>query len=183
MNEDSLPQKPHPAGFVPFKEAADMKALSRITLGFGLGLFALFGAVVLFRYWGKLSMASVIPFYFGLLCSIFTALPHELLHAVCFKKDVYLYTCLRRGMLFVVGTESMSKARFIFLSLLPNVVFGFVPYLIGVITADHLFWTSFGLACIVMGAGDYYNAFNALVQMPRGARTYMSGLHSFWYMP
>ena len=53
MNEDSLPQKPHPAGFVPFKEAADMKALSRIALGFGLGLFALFGAVVLFRYRGK----------------------------------------------------------------------------------------------------------------------------------
>ncbi|MCI8497238.1 MAG: DUF3267 domain-containing protein, partial [Clostridiales bacterium] len=33
------------------------------------------------------------------------------------------------------------------------------------------------------GAGDYYNVFNALTQMPKGARTYLYQFNSFWYMP
>ena len=36
-------------------------------------------------------------------------------------------------MLFVVGTETMSKGRFIFMSMLPNLIFGIVPYVIGMI--------------------------------------------------
>ena len=32
--------------------------------------------------------------------------------------------------LFAVGPEDMSKGRFIFMSLLPNVVFGIIPYLV-----------------------------------------------------
>ena len=34
-----------------------------------------------------------------------------------------------------------------------------------------------------MGSGDYYNIINALTQMPRGARTYLHGFHSYWYLP
>ena len=34
-----------------------------------------------------------------------------------------------------------------------------------------------------MGFGDYMNVFNALTQMPRGARTYLYGFHSYWYQP
>ena len=39
-----------------------MQALNRMTLETSLGLFALFGAVVLFQYWDQFSIASVIPF-------------------------------------------------------------------------------------------------------------------------
>ena len=42
---------------------------------------------------------------------------------------------------------------------------------------------SLGAFSIAAGAGDYYNVFNALTQMPKGARTYMHGMHSYWYMP
>lgn len=55
--------------------------------------------------------------------------PHELLHALCFKKDVYLYTNLKQGMLFVIGTETMSKGRFIFMSMLPNIISASSPML------------------------------------------------------
>lgn len=58
----------------------------------------------------------------GCILPMLTLFPHELLHAVCFKEDVYLYTNWKQGMLFVVGPESMSKSRFIFMSLLPNIV-------------------------------------------------------------
>lgn len=112
-----------------------------------------------------------------------TLFPHELLHAVCFKEDVYLYTNWKQGMLFVVGPESMSKSRFIFMSLLPNIVFGFVPYIIGMIFPQLTFLLAFGTVSIGMGAGDYYNVFNAATQMPKGAKTYLYKFNSFWYMP
>ncbi len=109
--------------------------------------------------------------------------PHELLHAICFKKDVYLYTNWKQGMLFVVGPETMSKSRFILMSLLPNLLFGCIPYSIGLLFPRLVSLTAFGIVCIGIGFGDYYNVFNALTQMPRGSRTYLYHMNSFWYMP
>ena len=37
--------------------------------------------------------------------------------------------------------------------------------------------------CLSMGTGDYYNVFNALTQMPKGAKTYLDGFHSWWFLP
>lgn len=42
---------------------------------------------------------------------------------------------------------------------------------------------AFGAVSICMGAGDYYNAIHALVQMPKGSRTYLHKFNSFWYIP
>ena len=109
--------------------------------------------------------------------------PHEILHAVCFKEDVYLYTNFKQGMLFVVGTETMSKSRFIIMSLLPNLIFGFIPYIIAMIIPSASILGAFGAVSICMGAGDYYNAIHALVQMPKGSRTYLHKFNSFWYIP
>lgn len=86
-------------------------------------------------------------------------------------------------MLFVVGTETMSKGRFVFMSLLPNLVFGAIPYLVFLIWPEQTFLGTLGLMALSMGAGDYYNVFNALTQMPKGARTYLHQFHSYWYLP
>lgn len=40
---------------------------------------------------------------------LLTIIPHEILHALCYKGDVYLYQNLGRGMVFVSGAERMSK--------------------------------------------------------------------------
>ncbi|MBR4395108.1 MAG: DUF3267 domain-containing protein, partial [Eubacteriaceae bacterium] len=79
--------------------------------------------------------------------------------------------------------ETMSKRRFIFMSLLPNIVFGFIPYVLWLIFPDWVFLAIFGALNISSGAGDYINVFNGLTQMPRGSRTYIYGMHSYWYMP
>ena len=121
--------------------------------------------------------------FVGCLLSLVALFPHELLHAVCFREDVYLYTNLKQGMLFVVGPEDMSRARFVFMSLLPNLVFGFLPYVLGMLFPQCVFLLAFGALNIGSGAGDYYNVFNALTQMPKGARTYLHGFHSYWYIP
>lgn len=86
-------------------------------------------------------------------------------------------------MLFVVGPETMSKSRFIIMSLLPNIVFGFIPYIIFLINPDYSFLGTLGFLAIGMGAGDYYNVYNAMTQMPKGARTYLYQFNSYWYVP
>lgn len=110
-------------------------------------------------------------------------IPHEFLHAICFKKDVYMYENLKQGMVFVTGVEDMSKARFIFMSLLPNMVFGVLPYIVFLCYPQWYLLGFFSAICIGMGAGDYYNVFNVITQVPNEALVYMSGMHSYWYRP
>lgn len=182
LDPDSLPRGEHQPGAVPFKEVKDTKQMSLLANGLSLVLMVLLGigAAVRCRPW-LLDNRWQLPL--GCVASLLALFPHELLHAVCFKEDAYLYTNWAQGLLFVVGPETMSKGRFIFMSLLPNLVFGLVPYVVGMIWPRLTFCLAMGTLCIGMGAGDYYNVFNAATQMPKGARTYLYGFNSWWYMP
>ncbi len=180
LNPDSLPHGEHRPGAVAFKEMQDSKQLSLLANGLSIVLLVLFAIPVFFRSRPYLVGGQTV---LGLALPILTLFPHELLHALCFRQDVYLYTNFRQGMLFVIGPEDMSKGRFIFMSLLPNIVFGFVPYLIGMLFPQLVFFSIFGALCISMGAGDYYNVYNALTQVPNGALVYLYKFNSFWYLP
>ena len=118
----------------------------------------------------------------GGICGGLSLPIHELLHAFCYKNDVYYYNNLSQGLVFVVGTEDMSKTRFIFMCLCPNIFLGLAPYMIFLIYPNIVFLGLFGLICIGMGFGDYINVYNAIKQMPKGAKTYLSGMHSYWYL-
>lgn len=180
LNPDSLPHNEHKPNAVPFKEAENTKKLAVIANVLSLVLLVVLAIPAVVR--GR-EHFDYIQLMAGCVLPMLTLFPHELLHAVCFKEDVYLYTNWKQGMLFVVGPESMSKSRFIFMSLLPNIVFGFVPYIIGMIFPQLTFLLAFGTISIGIGAGDYYNVFNAVTQMPKGAKTYLYKFNSFWYMP
>lgn len=180
LNPDSLPHGEHKPNAVPFREAKDSKTLALIANLACLVLIILLAVPAFIR--GRAGF-DLLSFMLGCIASMFILLPHELLHAACFRFDVYLYTNFAQGMLFVVGPETMSKSRFVLMSLLPNIVFGFIPYLIGMLFPNYTFFLAFGTLAIGMGAGDYYNVFNALTQMPKGARTYLYQFNSFWYMP
>ena len=82
-------------------------------------------------------------------------IPHEFIHAMCFRKEAYIYTNLKNGMLFVVATEDMSKSHFIVMSLMPNLIFGFVPFLLYLIFPQLGFLGILGATSIPMGIGDY----------------------------
>lgn len=180
LNPESLPHGIHKPGAIPFKEASDTKTLGLVAnIVAGIALIPLLAALYL-RY-GK-SILSI-QSSFACIFAFAVIFPHEFLHAICFKKDVYLFTNLSQGMFFVVGPETMSKGRFIFMCLLPNIVFGFIPYIISMVYPPLAFLGVFGAFSISMGAGDYYNVFNAITQMPKGARTYLYQFNSFWYMP
>lgn len=69
-------------------------------------------------------------YWAGILVALACLIPHEFIHAICCRKEAYIYTNLKNGMLFVVAPEKMSKSRFVVMSLMPNLVFGFVPFLL-----------------------------------------------------
>ena len=172
-DESSLPQREHPTGYVQFKEAENVKKFTVI--------MNILSAVI------TIGLLSVVLFISkdlsltGIFLSLVSLVPHEFLHALCFKNDVYMYQNLKQGMLFVCGTEDMSKARFIMMSLCPNIVFGFIPFISFLIFPNLTVLGSLGALAIGMGAGDYYNVFNALMQVPKDAKIYLSGFHSYWY--
>lgn len=180
LNPESLPYRPHQPDAVPFKEAKDSKTLA--LLANALSIIILIPLLILL-YLRCNTYISPVQLLLGSLFSVLIMFPHEFLHAICFKEEAYVYTNLKHGLLFIVGPETMSKRRFIFMSMLPNLVFGIVPFIIAMINPSLVFLGIVGSLAIGMGAGDYYNVFNAATQMPKGARTYLYQFNSFWYMP
>ena len=182
LNPESLPHGNHKPGAVMFQEPKDSKTLSLLLTKISLIIIVVLGIIAIIRCKNYLTN-SFWQILFGCVAPILIIFPHEILHAICFKENVYLYTNLAQGMLFVTGVESMSKSRFVFMSLLPNIVFGFLPYMISFLGIQYLTLAVLGVIAIGMGAGDYYNVFNALIQMPKGARTYLYQMNSYWYIP
>lgn len=182
LDPTTLPTCKHQPNAVKFKEVDSTKELADIANGIAIALMILLSIPVYLKYKGSL-FDYFDEMMVGVMLPLLTMFPHELLHALCFKEDVYLYTDFKQGLLFVVGCETMSKQRFIFMSLLPNIVFGFIPYMISFLGIQYLTLAVLGVIAIGMGAGDYYNVFNALIQMPKGARTYLYQMNSYWYIP
>lgn len=178
-NEESIPHGEHIEGAVKFKEPKTVKELSLIANGLALAVTVFCFVVFFFRAADGLRGFS----FLACIGSVLVLFPHEILHALCFKKEVYLYTNFKQGILFVTGPETMSKGRFIFMSMLPNLVFGFIPFILFLIFPEWGFLGTFGAINIGSGCGDYLNVFNAVIQMPKGARTYLYQFNSYWYMP
>lgn len=180
-NPESLPCNEHYPGAVKFKEFDSPKKLGLFANIIAFILIAIFLGSFIRR--SKFTGYDSYDIAVGAFLSLLILFPHEILHGLCFKEEVYLYTALKQGMLFVVGPEVMSKGRFIFMSMLPNMVFGFIPYIIAMIFPTLGILGAFGASSISMGAGDYINVFNAIRQMPKGAKTYLHQFNSYWYMP
>ncbi len=178
--EDFKSQGEHREGEVAFREPSQTvfaivaNAGCILVLALLLTMVYFLGGKGFLEFVPKLAVAAII--------SMITLLPHEILHAACFKEDVYLYYDPAKMLAFVHGTESMSKIRFVFMSLLPNIVFGVIPLVIFLLNNNLLLPGLIGAFCISMGFGDYINVFNALTQMPKGAKTYLHGFHSYWYV-
>lgn len=187
-NPDSLPSREHEEGYTPFKEPSAEKLPIVMNVLSLLITFAFLAPVMIFGREGVKDFIlnkGVVPFmaiFIGicLVGTFIVVLPHEFLHGTCFKGDVYMYTNMKQGLCFVVGPELFSKAGFVFMCMLPNIVFGIIPYIIWIIFPNLWYIGLWGAMAVGMGAGDYMNAFNALTQMPKGAKTYLHGMNSFW---
>lgn len=188
--EDTLPKADLPSNAVKFREPETPEKLSKVASLFLIPCVILIGIII----WISIMIHNKFNYdykYFvvSLLLSFATILPHEILHGICFGKNakVELYVSLKNMMAFVVSTQPISKMRFIFLSLLPNMVFGWIPLLIWAFIPYHMVVSnillSFSVICITFGVGDYLNVYNAIKQMPKGSMQVLSGFNSYWYIP
>ncbi len=180
-NEKNLPHKEHHPNAVPFKEANDMKKFSLIVNLGSIGVMLLLAIPFLILGMRYIPSNAIWLMIGGVLGGL-SLFPHELLHAICYKKDVYLYQDLEHGLMFVVGTEDMSKWHFIFMCLCPNIILGFIPYVVFLFFPKSVGLGLFGIICIGTGIGDWINVYNAIKQMPKDAKTYLCGMHSYWYV-
>lgn len=174
-------------GSTIFREPESIEKLSIIANTLGLVLTIIAFVPLFIMVGGLYGIIENIYICFALIIgsflSVVTMPIHEVLHALCFKEEVEFYTYLRKGLMFVVGTESMTKLRFVFMSMLPNIAFGFIPYILFFVFPSQIWLGVWGAVCIGAGAGDYINVFNAITQMPKGSFCYMSGHRTYWYMP
>lgn len=187
-DESSLPQREHPEGYVPFREPEDMKKFARYMNILSILILIVTLGLFYFRLikWqisnGEGIMLYGNTFILGFVLYLATLIPHEVLHALWFREDVYYHHNLKQGMLFVVGTEDMPKWRFVAMSMCPNIAFGFIPYILFMIWPELTVLGFWGAMAIASGAGDYTNVYNCITQVPKGGITYMSGMHSYWYL-
>ena len=179
LDPETLPTKTQKPNATKFKEPEDTNKLAIIANSIAFGtLVLLFIPLCMIKGFDVFKVM-----FWPALVSCLLLFPHEFIHAICFKKDVYLYTNLKQGMLFVVGPEDMSKFRFVFMSLLPTSILGVIPYVLFFFNTECIFLGLLGAFNIASGGGDFINVFNALTQMPKGARTYLYKFNSYWYIP
>lgn len=175
----SLPNREHEKNAVKIKEIENFDQLINLcSMIIMLYTFSFFMMVK------NISIKDVLDSFFTIsILSLLVMIPHEILHAVFFKDNVYLYHNLSSGTMFVIGTESMPKLRYIFMSIFPNLILGFIPYLLGFIFSNLTLCGLFGALSIGMGAGDYYNIYNVFKQVPKDGQIYMYKTDTYWFLP
>lgn len=176
-DEESLPKREHEPNAVKFKEPENMENFALLT---SIASMIVLVILMLITYLRSKSLEMDL---WGFVIFAICLVPHEFLHAICFKEDVYMYNNLKQGLLFVVGPEAMTKFRFCFMSLLPCIILGIIPYTIFIINPNLSVLGTMGMLSLASCVGDWLNVFNAITQMPKGAKTYLCGMNSYWYMP
>ena len=113
---------------------------------------------------------------------------HEFIHAVLYpiEAEKNVWKDLKQGAYFVYCDAKVSKMRFVVLCLAPSIVLGIIPFFIWYIIAPILdvHWLIWIMVLTwmmtIMSIGDFANAYNAVRQVPKGAKVFNYGMHSFW---
>ena len=91
LDPTTLPTCKHQPNAVKFKEVDSTKELADIANGIAIALMILLSIPVYLKYKGSL-FDYFDEMMVGAMLPLLTMFPHELIHALCFKEDVYLYT-------------------------------------------------------------------------------------------
>ena len=126
--------------------------------------------------------------YISIVLLIISIIPHEIIHLMGFGKGGFSNSTLYLGLVIcaVHCTKPVSKRRFIFLSILPTLCFGVIPFAIWIIYIHNtdlgVILLKFSFYSILAGCGDFINIKNAITQMPKGSMQQLSGMNSYWYL-
>lgn len=185
---DDLPKGTLPPDAVKFREpetflALNLAAMPYLLIAVALGIAAVLLRQALHPGWSAAEQLSWSTL--GFVLSIVMIAPHELLHAIAFPKhaQIEIWYSIKDMIACCVSTCPTTKVRFVFLSLLPAAVLGFLPLVLWALLPlpDMLF--TFSVFSLLYSCGDFMNVKNALTQMPKGSVTQLSGMNSYWYYP
>jgi len=183
-NENQLTKAQLPSKAIMFKEPNNITGV--FLLG---GLISLPMIVITFiGLIGKINLTVELIGVSSVISMILVYL-HEFIHALSFPKNMKkeIWTKFDELALFVYCNEAVSKTRFIWVSIAPNLILGFIPFILfimGVFDFNNFIRDLIGFTSWVMiisGIGDYLNIYNAIRQVPNKAYIINSGFHSFWF--
>lgn len=193
-SEDELINgKQLPDGAIQFKEGDSLQDAFIKGLLIGLPLFVVMIVSMIFRLRNvnyKLEMNIQTGITFATMIIILGILPyvHEFIHGFFYplSAEKAIWKLQEQRAYFVYCDETVSKECFIVLSIAPAIILGIIPF-VGVL----IFAESISAACIiatwivslimtVMAIGDFANIYNAIKQVPKGAKVFNYGMHTYW---
>lgn len=183
----------YPYQATQFKESDNLNKIFLQGLLIGLPLFIVMFAAGIYRIF-SIDYHWILNFhwltagivYFFLMYPLMII--HEVIHALCFpiqaRKEIWNY--LEQGAMFVYCEEKVSKLRFILMSLAPALILGILPFLIWYVVAPFLSvevsvcWALMSFTMALSAVGDFVNVYHAIRQVPKHAKIFNYGFHSFW---
>lgn len=192
---NDLPTFELPKNAVPYDEPNTLDELVEEVMPWHLPLisFVLVGLIIRFLLHTRESVGDhileLMPTLPGVLLIIPLFFLHEFIHGLCFPKDatVYCYSGLRQGILLVTSDKYLSKKRFVFISVVPLLLLGVIPFLIWVFYPETTYVTrtlmTFSPILILAACGDVMNIYNTIKQVPNGAKIALSGMNTYWFFP
>ncbi|MDO4486569.1 MAG: DUF3267 domain-containing protein [Bacillota bacterium] len=123
----------------------------------------------------------------GIAIGCVLSLPRELLRGMMFPagSKVELYQMMKPPRMFVSCDKPMSKSRFIFVNLFPNIVLGLIPLLIWLYISPYTYLArtlfSIGFICVITGGRDYMNILKTIGRVPPFSKIQMSGAKIYYF--
>lgn len=187
---DDLPKGELPDNAVTFKEPKNLVQVNLLALVFIIPALILIIGICIFSV--IIGTRDTVPFinqwlFLGMILSFLFIPVHELLHGICFEKNAVVEFYYSPLAFLTFSLSPVSKKRFIFMSLCPQLVLGWLPLILWAFipfpesVGDTIYF--FGLFSAISGCGDDINVFNAIRQMPKGSIAQMSGVRTYWFMP
>ena len=95
--------------------------------------------------------------------------------------NIYMFKIPRVGFAGVYTTE-FTKKKYIAIHLIPDILFGLVPYYIS-LTKCKFFLGMAAMFVVANSAVDFMNVYHAFVEMPPGSKTFLYQFNNYWYLP
>ncbi len=187
IGDDKLPQKA-----VQFNEGEDIEDLFNLGFVIELPIIIPIMIITIFRLENieghiNLNLRLIFIIAIAFLLNYLLKFVHEYIHAIFFpiKSEKTIWNA-KNGAYFIYCNAKISKSRFIVMSLAPMIILGIIPFIIWLFIVNKMEFT-ISLAyvistwiMIIWAMGDLANVYNTIKQVPRNAKVFNYGLHSYW---
>lgn len=185
-NEEQLKKGELPKEAIIFREPK--KIYKAFILGLIISLPLTIPIVVVLIKKSGVNLVEKNNFYISIILSLLSTPIHEIIHGLCFSREEekHVFTKFEDGALIIHCNEHLLKKKFIWMCAAPNIILGFIPYIlyiIGIFDFNINIEAIVGLTAtlnILSGIGDYLNIFNAIIQVPKKAKVFNYGINSYW---